>query len=81
MYILVLAAPPSQTVARITLVQNWEGTPTKAMSDIISLSYNTFPADFDGKMVYDYMISNNLVVTTDEKEFGLYKFAEQIKRY
>lgn len=80
LFILVLAGPPNQPVARITLTQNWEGTPTRALSDIISLSYNTFPSDFDGKKIYDYMIANNLVVTKDEKEFGLYKFIEQFKK-
>jgi hypothetical protein len=81
LYILVLAGPPNQTVARITLTQNWEGTPTRNLADIISLSYNTFPCEYDGKSIYDYIISNNLVITKDDKEFGVYKFLEQYKRY
>lgn len=74
LFLLVTSAPPSQTIARITITQNWEGTPTKDYSDLLSLSYNTFPVDFNGKEIYEYMISHNMIITKDDSEFGLYKF-------
>jgi hypothetical protein len=81
LFFLILAGPPNQTVARISVTQNWEGTPTRSFADIISLSYNSFPADYDGKEIYDYMIKNNLIITKDESEFGVKKFFEQYKIY
>ena len=74
LFLLVTSAPPSQTIARITITQNWEGTPTHNYSDLLSLSYNSFSSDFDGKFIYEYMISHNLIVTKDDSEFGLYRF-------
>lgn len=74
LYILVTSAPPSQTIARITITQNWEAIPSSAFSDLLTCSYNTFPSDFEGKEIFEYMIANNLVITKDESEFGLYKF-------
>ena len=74
LFLLVTSAPPSQTIARVTITQNWEGTPTKEYSDLLSLSYNTFPVDFNGKEIYEYMISHNMIITKDDSEFGLYKF-------
>jgi len=74
LFILINSAPAKDTVARITITQNWEGTPTKEYSDLLSLSYNTFPSQFNGKEIYTYMISHNLIITRDDSEFGLYKF-------
>lgn len=81
LHLLVQGAPVSQNIARITITQNWEATPAPGFADVLSLSYNTFPSDFDGKAIYEYIVSNNLVISKDEKEFGLYKFAEQFKMY
>ena len=77
LYIMVLAAPPSSTIGRITITSNWEAVPTKSFSDIISLNYSIYPSDFDAKAIYDYMVSNNLIITRDDSEFGLFKFLEQ----
>lgn len=77
LYILVNAAPPSQIIARVTVTQNWEGIPTPQFADFITCSYNTFPSEFDGKEIYEFMIANNLVITKNESEFGLYKFLEK----
>lgn len=74
LFLLVTSAPPSQTIARITITQNWEGTPTKEYSDLLSLSYNTFPVDFNGKEIYEYMISHNMIITKNDNEFGFYKY-------
>lgn len=74
LFLLCMAGPPNQPIARITITSNWEAIPTKQYSDIITLNYNTFPSDYSGKGIYDYMISNNLIITKDDSEFGLYKF-------
>ena len=74
LFLLITSAPANQTIARITITQNWEGTPTHNYSDLLSLSYNSFSSDFDGKFIYEYMISHNLVITKDDSEFGLYRF-------
>lgn len=74
LFMLTTSAPPNQTIARITITQNWEGTPTHEYSDLLSLSYNTFPSEFNGEDIYKYMISHNLIITKDDSEFGLYKF-------
>lgn len=74
LFILVTSAPVSQTIARITITQNWEGTPTQDYADLLTLSYSTFPSEFKGDDIYKYMITNNLVITKDDNEFGLYKF-------
>lgn len=74
LFLLVTSAPVNQTVARITITQNWEGTPTQDFADLLTLTYNTFPNNFNGDEIYKYMISNNLIITKDDSEFGLYKF-------
>ena len=74
LFLLITSAPPSQTIARITITQNWEGTPTQDYADLLSLSYNSFSSDFDGKYIYEYMISHNLIITKDDSEYGLYRF-------
>lgn len=74
LYLLINAAPPAQIVARITITQNWEGVPSSQFADFITCTYNTFPTEFDGKDIYSYMVANNLVITKNESEFGLYKF-------
>ena len=74
LFLLITSAPINQTIARITITQNWEGTPTQDFADLLTLSYNTFPNEFNGDEIYKYMISNNLIITKDDSEFGLYKF-------
>lgn len=81
MFFLVLAGPPSQTILRVTLTMNWEALPSRQFSDLLSLDYNTFPVDFNGQVLYNYIIKNNLVITQSDSEFGKYSFIEQIKRY
>lgn len=78
LFILIIGAPPNQNVGRITITHNWEGTPTRAMADIVNLTYNTFPSSFDGKEIYDYMITNNLIITQSEKEAGINKFMKTL---
>lgn len=74
LFLLITSGPPDQTIARITITQNWGGTPTQDFADLLSLSYNSFSSDFDGKYIYEYMISHNLIITKDDSEFGLYRF-------
>ena len=52
--------------------------PTKKYSDVLTLSYNKYPTSYDGKEVYDYLISNNLVITKDASEHNLNKFLSLI---
>jgi hypothetical protein len=74
---LITGGPPSQVgVGRITLTQNWEGVPAITSSDFMTSSYNPYPATFDCREVYDYIVSNNLIITKDSNEFGLSRFIE-----
>ena len=81
LFFLMLGAPPSQTIARMTVTMNWEGIPTRQYNNLLSLDYNTFPSDYAGQQIYDHMIKNNLVITKDSSEFGTYNFIQQLKRY
>jgi len=77
LFILATAAPPNSTICRITITQNWEGVPTQQFSDLITLSYNAFPSNFDANEIYSYMIENNLVVSKNELEYGIFKHIEK----
>lgn len=77
LFILITGGPPSQIgVGRIVVTQNWEGIPSISTSDWVTTSYNPYPSDFDPRSIFDYMITNNLVITKDENEFGLTKFVD-----
>ena len=79
LYMLILGAIPDTILGKITITSNWEGLPTKKYADILTLSYNAFPTSYDGKEVYDYVLSNNMVITKDSSEHNLNKFINYIK--
>jgi hypothetical protein len=74
LFILITAAPKNQIIGRIYINQNWEGTPTSEYSDILSLTYNTFPTEFNGKDIYDYIITNNLIISKNDDEYNINNF-------
>lgn len=76
LFILITSAPKNQTIGRIYINQNWEGTPTAEYSDILTLTYNTFPTEFNGKDIYDYIITNNLIITKNDDEYGIDNFSK-----
>lgn len=76
LFIMITSAPKNQIIGRIYINQNWEGTPTADYSDILSLTYNTFPSEFNGKDIYDYIITNNLIITKNDDEYGIDKFSK-----
>ena len=79
LYILIIGAIPNSTIGKITITSNWEGMPTKNYSDILTLSYNIFPSDFDHKLIYDYIITQNLIITKDTSEHNVVNFLQIMK--
>lgn len=66
---------------RITIVECEEGIPAKGTADWVTCSYNPYPLDSDMRGVYDYIMKNNLVITTQENEIGLKRFIEYVKNH
>jgi len=82
LFILVSNGPPSATGAvRITVTANWEGVPSKTSADWVTCDYTTYPPGFDAQDIFTYMVKNNLVITQDDDEFGINKFAEALRAY
>ena len=69
--VLITGAPAESIVARFTITANFEGIPTKEYADLLTLSYNTFPSDFDHQYIYNTIMEENLVITKDHTELGL----------
>ncbi len=87
LYIFINGAPPNANVARISVNVNWEGIPSTSLAEITRPTNSFYPGNFNGREVYDYIISNNLVVSNElsdaqinsiitnfKKQSGKYKY-------
>jgi len=82
LFILITNGPPSAIGAvRITITANWEGVPSRQSADWVTTDYTNYPPGFDGNEIFTYMIKNNLIITQDDDEFGISKFAEALRAY
>jgi hypothetical protein len=90
LFILIQSGPASQIgVARITVSTNWEGTPgpltqdfirpSVSFQDILSQPESNIKIKVLGEAISKYIFTNRLVITEQDDDFGITKFAELIK--
>lgn len=82
LFFMIIGGPSSQAgVGRITITANWEGVPSKTTADWVTTTVTKYPASFNGRTIFDYIMQNNLVITSDDDESNSSKFRALIEGY